>query len=216
MSNNKKEKIGEVLSAIKDLYEKKFNAELGNYEQEPYKVLMATILSQRTRDEVTHAASSRLFERYPTVQDLASADVDEMRELIRPVGFYHGKAEKLIRAAQQIVTQYGGKVPEDINALLELPGVGRKTANCVLVYGYNKPAIAVDTHVHRLSNMWGWVHTKTPEETERELEKVVPHYYWLYINDLLVKFGQNICRPNKHQCDICPKTVKEQCPQCCK
>ncbi len=136
-------------------------------EEDTFRVLIATILSARTKDETTLAASDRLFSRYPDVKSLAGARVGEIRKLIRPVGFYKTKAPRIRQVAKILVTKYRGSVPESMEELLELPGVGRKTANCVLVYGFRKPAIPVDTHVHRISNRLGLVATKIPEETEK-------------------------------------------------
>ncbi len=171
---------------------------------DPFRVLVATVLSQRTRDEVTERAAKNLFTRYATPLALASADAGDIEELIREVGFYRVKAPRIKEISRIIHNDFKGRVPEDMNTLLSLPGVGRKTANCVLVYGFGKDAIAVDTHVHRISNRLGLVSTKTPEETEVQLLEVVPRKHWRHINELLVRFGQDICRPVGPKCGGCP------------
>ena len=172
-------------------------------KEDPFRVLIATILSARTRDETTLAASHRLFAKYPNVQSLARAKADSVRKLIKPVGFYNTKASRIIEAANLLIRKHGGKVPESLEELLGLPGVGRKTANCVLVYGFRKPAIPVDTHVHRISNRLGLCETKTPEETEIELMRTVNSKFWLDINELFVRFGQEVCRPIGPKCSVC-------------
>lgn len=170
---------------------------------DPFRVLIATVLSQRTRDPVTAIASSRLFSRYPDVKKLAKADTRVVSRLIRPVGFYKTKARRIKEISRILLDKHGGKVPEKMEELLDLPAVGRKTANCVLVYGFGKPAIPVDTHVHRISNRLGLVHTKTPEETEIELTRITDRRDWLELNEVFVKFGQSICRPIGPKCSTC-------------
>ena len=172
-------------------------------EQDPFRVLIATILSARTKDETTLAASERLFEKYPDVQSLAMAEAGAVRKLIKPVGFYKTKAPRIINVAKLLIRMHDGKVPESFERLLELPGVGRKTANCVLVYGFRKPAIPVDTHVHRISNRLGLCQTRTPEETEIELTQKIDSRFWLDINELFVRFGQEVCKPVGPRCNIC-------------
>ena len=171
---------------------------------DPFKILIGTILSARTRDENTTRVVNRLFSRFGTPSDLADADIDELKTIIRSIGFYNVKADRIKRVAQVIVEKYNGKVPRDLEVLLELPGVGRKTANCVLVYGFKKPAIPVDVHVHRISNRLGIVSTKSPEETESKLAQIADRRLWLRINDTFVMYGQNICLPRKPRCEICP------------
>lgn len=173
---------------------------------DPFRVLIATVLSQRTKDEVTGLASTRLFKKYPGPKQLAKADTRTVSKLIYPVGFYKTKAKAIKRIAKIILTDYAGKVPSDMDQLLELPSVGRKTANCVLVYGFKQPAIPVDTHVHRISNRIGIVHTKTPEETEQELTKIVDKSDWLQLNEVFVTFGKTICKPIGPKCPVCPLT----------
>jgi endonuclease-3 len=176
---------------------------------DPFVILIGTILSQRTRDPVTTKATHRLFERYNNASELASADENTVRELIKPVTFYEPKAKSIIEVSRQIGERFGGAVPSRIDDLLTLPRVGRKTANCVLVYGFGLPAIPVDTHVHRISNRLDIVDTATPEETEEELAKVLPRQYWIEINDLFVRFGQSTCRPVNPRCNVC--RLREDC-----
>lgn len=175
-------------------------------DDNPFRILIGTILSHRTRDESTAKATERLFSVYDTPDKLANADPRSVRELIRNVGFYNVKTKSVIQVAKQIVNEFGGKVPSDLESLLTLRAVGRKTANCVLVYGFNKPAIPVDTHVHRIANRLGLVQTKTPEQTELELMKIVPKKYWLDLNELFVRFGQTTCKPIGPRCETCTLT----------
>ena len=169
----------------------------------PFKILIGTVLSARTKDENTTKAVKSLFKVYNTPQKLAKAKVKDIEKIIKSVGFYHVKSRRIIEVANIILSKYHGKVPADIDQLVEMPGVGRKTANCVLVYAFEKPAIPVDTHVHRISNRLGLVDTKTPEDTEMELRKKVPKKYWLPINNTFVMYGQNICKPISPMCDVC-------------
>lgn len=176
---------------------------------DPFKILIGTILSARTRDENTTKVVNKLFAKFKTPEELASADIDDIKETIHSIGFYNVKAARIKQVAQEIVTKFGGQVPSDIDFLLELPGVGRKTANCVLVYAFNKPAIPVDVHVHRISNRLGLVSTKTPEQTELELSKMVDRKLWTKVNDTFVMYGQNICLPVKPNCAACD--LKKSC-----
>ena len=169
----------------------------------PFRILIATILSARTKDENTTKAADKLFKLYGTPQKLAKAKVKDAEKVIKSVGFYHVKSKRIIEVANLILSKYNGKVPADIDKLIDMPGVGRKTANCVLVYAFEKPAIPVDTHVHRISNRLGLVDTKTPEETEMALREKIPKKYWLDINNTFVMYGQNICKPISPMCDVC-------------
>lgn len=178
-------------------------------EGDPFRILIGTVLSHRTRDESTSKATERLFQVYDTPEKLANANPRKVKELIRSVGFYNMKTRNVIRVARQIVDEFGGRVPDDLESLLTLHAVGRKTANCVLVYGFNKPAIPVDTHVHRIANRLGLVDTKTPEQTEEQLTKKVPKRYWLELNELFVRFGQTTCKPVGPKCSIC--TLRGSC-----
>jgi endonuclease-3 len=171
---------------------------------DPFKVLIGTILSHRTRDEKTGEATKRLFSRFHGVGDLAAASREEVAGLIRGVGFYNVKSCRVVEVARRIRDEYGGAVPDSMEELLKLPAVGRKTANCVLVYGFGKRAIPVDTHVHRISNRLGIAHTQTPDETEAALRDFFPEERWLEVNDLFVRFGKSICRPIGPRCKTCP------------
>lgn len=175
-------------------------------DRNPYEVLISTILSQRTKDINTHKASKALFEKYPEPKDLAEAPIEDVKELIKPAGFYNVKSKRIKEAARIVHEEYDDEVPEDIDKLLDLEGVGRKTANCVLVYGFGEPAVPVDTHVHRISNRLGIADTNDPEETEKVLEEKIPKKYWIEINRLMVEFGKNICQPRIPKCDRCPLT----------
>jgi endonuclease-3 len=171
-----------------------------------FKILIGTILSARTRDINTKKVISKLFNRFINVNELAEADLEEVKNIIRSTGFYNIKALRIIEVSKLIRDKFDGHVPNDVEILTSLPGVGRKTANCVLVYGFNKAAIPVDTHVHRISNRLGLVTTKSPERTESELERKIHKSYWTKLNDTFVMYGQNICLPVKPQCELCGLT----------
>jgi len=172
--------------------------------KDPFRVLISCLLSLRTKDEVTLKASERLFSVAKTPQEFLNLPTKKIEELIYPVGFYRVKAKRIKEISKIIIERYGGKVPDNLEELLTLPGVGRKTANIVITQGFNKYGIAVDTHVHRVSNRLGLVKTKTPEETEVKLREIIPKKYWIELNDLFVSFGQNICTPISPRCSICP------------
>jgi endonuclease-3 len=173
------------------------------YRRDPWAVLVSTILSLRTKDEVTLAASRRLLEKAGDPKTLLSLPVEEVARLAYPAGFYRTKAANLMKIAAILEETIGGEVPRDMDALLRLPGVGRKTANLVRIEAFDLPGICVDIHVHRISNRTGWVTTKTPEETETALTRVLPKQYWKPINALLVLYGQNLCRPVSPYCSRC-------------
>lgn len=177
---------------------------------DPFRILVSTIISLRTRDEVTKAASERLFARADTPAAIAALSEETIAKLIYPAGFYRTKAKNIGAAARAIV-ELGGAVPTERERLLELPGVGVKTANLTLSLGYGLPYICVDIHVHRISNRLGWVETKKPEETEADLMVVLPRRHWIEINGLLVAFGQRVCTPQSPRCSICP--VADRCPR---
>jgi endonuclease-3 len=179
------------------------------WSHEPFHVLITTVLSQRTKDANTHLASRQLFARFPDAASLAAAPEAEVEGLIRPAGFYRSKAKSIIAIARTIEEDRHGQVPDDMDALLALPMVGRKTANCVLSYGFDQDAICVDTHVHRISNRIGLVRTKEADETEAALRLVVPRSLWKEINRRLVPFGQDICLPRNPRCPGCP--IKKYC-----
>ena len=170
--------------------------------RDPFRILVATILSARTRDEVTAKAAARLFKKASDLRSLAALTESEIAGLIYPVGFYKNKAGFLAKLPGAIQSLYGGRIPDNVAALVKLPGVGRKTANLVVAVAFNKPAICVDTHVHRIMNIWGYVRTKTPHETEMVLRDKLPIEYWQRVNSILVAFGQATCRPQRPCCDI--------------
>ena len=177
---------------------------LRDHAEDPFQVMIGTILSQRTRDEATDAASARLFAQFPDAPRLAAARLEAIEPLIRGTGYYHTKARHVRACAAELLSRFGGEVPRTFEELTSLPGVGPKTANCVLVFGYGIPAIPVDTHVHRIANRLGVVRTRTPEQTEERLRVVLPREYWIPLNPLLVQHGQNLCRPNRPRCPECP------------
>lgn len=179
--------------------------EMGNTgASTPFRVLVATILSLRTKDTLTAVVAPRLFAVADTPQAIVALPEEELAQLIYPVGFYRNKARSLRQISQILLDQYAGQVPADLDALLALPGVGRKTANLVLTAGFGLPGICVDTHVHRICNRWGYLSTKTPDETELVLREILPAEYWIPINGLLVMLGQNICHPTSPRCSGCP------------
>lgn len=169
----------------------------------PFADLVSCILSLRTKDETTGAAFRRLQQRARTPQTLLKIPVEELAKIIYPVGFYNQKARQLHEIARTLLEQHAGQVPDSIEELLKLKGVGRKTANLVVTLGHGKPGICVDTHVHRITNRWGYVKTKTPEQTEFALRKKLPQEYWIEFNDLLVTYGQNLCAPISPKCSQC-------------
>ncbi len=169
----------------------------------PFRVLISCILSLRTKDEVTFPASERLFNRAPTLESLSRLDPKEIEKIIFPVGFYKTKAKQIPEICRRILKEYDGKVPDEIDELLKLKGVGRKTANLVVTLGYGKEGICVDTHVHRISNRLGLVQTKDANQTEFKLREILPRKYWIDYNDLLVTWGQNVCKPISPFCSSC-------------
>lgn len=189
------------MTALRELHE----AETGG----PFSILIGTILSARTKDESTTKVVKILFSKYKNSKELSNAKLKDVENIIKSIGFYHVKAKRIIEVSKIINSKYGGIVPDELEKLVDLPGVGRKTANCVLVYAFDKPAIPVDIHVHRISNRLGLVKTKTPEETEFELMKKIPKKFWLEINDTFVMYGQNICKPVSPMCDVCK--IKKDC-----
>lgn len=199
------EYIPQVLDTLAETYHGKGAVELG----EPFKVLIATVISQRTREEQTTLVSNRLFARYPDAASLADAPVEDVQRLLSGSLYPEVKAPRLKEIARILRDQYGGKVPQTMEALVALPGVGRKTANCVLLYAFGFAAICVDVHVHRISNRLGWVQTKTPDQTEVALARILPAPYWLTINRLMVQHGRAICLPTVPLCARCP--VRQWC-----
>jgi endonuclease-3 len=183
--------------------------QIAERERDPFRILISTILSLRTKDEVTSLASERLFSLAKTPEEMLRLSEDEIANAIYPVGFYRNKARTIKEICKTLIERYNGKVPDSLEELLKIKGVGRKTANLVITLGYNKPGICVDTHVHRISNRLGYVRTKTPEETEFALREKLPVEYWIEFNDLLVTLGQTICHPVSPRCSICP--IKDYC-----
>ena len=175
----------------------------------PFHVLVSTILSARTKDKTTAAASKKLFKKVKAASDLEKLSVKEIEALIYPVGFYKNKARFLKKLPKVLREEFGGQIPETIEELVKLPGVGRKTANLVLVIAFKKPAVCVDTHVHRIMNRLGFVKTKTPFETEKALRERLPKKYWKTINSIFVAFGQNHCFPISPKCSACP--IRKYC-----
>ena len=189
------------MTALRELHE----AETGG----PFSILIGTILSARTKDESTTKVVKVLFSKYKNAKELANAKLKDVEKIIKSIGFYHVKSKRIIEVAKIIDKKYKGIVPDDLDSLVALPGVGRKTANCVLVYAFEKPAIPVDIHVHRISNRLGLVETKNPEETELELMEKIDKKYWIEINDTFVMYGQNICKPISPMCGVCK--IKKEC-----
>lgn len=172
--------------------------------RDPFRILIATILSARTTDQITTKVIQRLFIRVDSFRDLKNLSLQEIEKLIYPVGFYRQKAKQLKKLPEVIDDQFNGSIPSEIDDLIKLPGVGRKTANLVRAVAFEKPAICVDTHVHRICNRWGYILSKTPLETEMLLREKLPKKYWLKINSYLVTLGQTICRPIRPKCSECP------------
>jgi len=179
--------------------------------RDPYRVLVACILSLRTQEETTRGASDRLFRLASTPSEMVRLSEERIEKAIYPVGFYRTKARNILDLSNTLLAEYEGSVPDTMEGLLGLRGVGRKTANLVLGVGYGIPAICVDTHVHRITNRWGYVQTRTPDQTEMALREKLPRKYWSDINRVLVMFGQNWCKPLSPKCSGCP--IVENCPQ---
>ena len=178
---------------------------------DPFRVLVACLLSLRTQDTTTGPAADRLFALADTPRAMLALSARQIERAIYPVGFYRTKARVILRLCRDLLERFDGRVPDDIDALLTLHGVGRKTANLVVTMGFDKPGICVDTHVHRISNRLGYVRTRTPDETETALRATLPRRYWIGYNDLLVTFGQNVCAPVSPKCSTCP--VGDLCPR---
>jgi endonuclease-3 len=201
----------EILSQAYENWQAPVITLMSNKGATPFEVLVSTVLSLRTKDEVTAAASARLFERARTPRQILALDEEELKQLIYPVGFYITKAQRLKQISTILLDRYDGHVPDALDTLLELPGVGRKTANLVLIEGFGKEGVCVDTHVHRISNRIGYVKTTHPDKTEFALRKKLPRKHWIRYNELLVAFGQVICRPISPFCSRCP--VVKMCRQ---
>jgi len=179
-------------------------SEIAGIDQNPYQILISTVLSLRTKDNVTAAAARRLFDHAATPREMLRLSEEQIQELIYPTGFYRVKAQNIRAISRILLETYDGEVPRSQKALMELPGVGLKTANLTLSLGFQLPYICVDTHVHRISNRLGWVETKTPIETEGALQTVLPKKHWIEINELFVRFGQSVCTPQSPRCSKCP------------
>jgi endonuclease-3 len=186
-------------------------AEVAAERGDPFRVLIACLLSLRTKDETTGPASARLFALADTPRAMLRLSPRRIERAIFPVGFYRTKARVILGVCRDLLGRFGGRVPDEIDLLLTLKGVGRKTANLVVTQGFGKPGICVDVHVHRISNRLGYVKTRNPEETEMALRRRLPRRYWIGYNDLLVSFGQNICQPVSPKCSVCP--VSAGCPR---
>lgn len=185
-------------------FKKPIVTEIAEMDRNPFSILISTVISLRTKDEVTREASIRLFELAKTPQTMVDLPLAAIEKAIYPAGFYHNKARAIKDICKTLVEKYDGAVPKTMDELLALNGVGRKTANLVLTLGYGIEGICVDTHVHRISNRWGYIATKTPTETEFALYEKLPKKYWIEYNDLLVTFGQNLCKPISPFCSRCP------------
>jgi len=203
------ENIDKIIKLIDKELENKKNPILSNQWEQinrtPFTTLILCILSLRTKDEVTEKASIKLLKDYDTPQKLIKLSEKKIQELIYPVGFYKTKSKRIKEISKTLIEKYNGSVPKKFDDLMKLKGVGRKTANIVMVYGFNKKNyIPIDTHCHRIPNRMGWIKTKNPEETEKELIKIMPKKYWTDFNNLFVKFGQMICLPISPLCSKCP------------
>lgn len=196
-------KVCEILAEEYHKWEEPIVTQISKTKRDPFRVLIATIISQRTKDEVTREASKRLFSIASTPEEMSKLKAEDVEQCIYPAGFYRNKARHIIEAAGKISETYGGRVPDTLEELLNIRGVGRKTANLVLTLGFSKQGICVDTHVHRISNRFGYVRTKSPDETEFALRKKLPPEWWIPYNDLLVAHGQNVCRPISPRCSEC-------------
>ena len=208
------ENIRKILNILEEKYNE-WNAPVVSYikssKGSPYKILISTILSLRTKDNITKEAVERLFSKVNTPEDMLNLNYNEIEKIIYPVGFYKTKAKRILEISKILVDKYNSIVPSELDELLKLPGVGRKTANLVITLAYDKPGICVDVHVHRISNRWGYIKTKNPYETEMVLRKVLPIDLWIKYNNILVAFGQTICKPISPLCTKCP--IFEFCPK---
>jgi endonuclease III len=195
--------IAKIVTALKNRQHKTM---LEDFREKytPFQILIATVMSARTKDTTTMPLANELFKRYRRPDDLLQLSEVELEKKIYPIGFYKTKARNILLLCQKLKDNFNGKVPRTMDELLTLPGVGRKTANCTLGYAFNIPCIAVDIHVHRISNRIGLVSTRTPEDTEQALLKTVPQELWLDVNDLFVTHGQTICSPRNPKCAVCP------------
>jgi endonuclease III len=201
------QEIRQVLSLLERTHPLTMLEELGHYT--PFQMLVMTLLSARAKDSTTIPIVKEMFKKYPNPEDYVDMPQEKLQKIIFKIGFYRNKAKHVITLSRMLLEKFNGKVPETLDELVSLPGVGRKTANCILAYTFHKPAIAVDIHVHRISNRLGWVRTAAPEKTEFALMDLVPKDQWININRLLVGHGQTICSPIKPKCSLC--SVREYC-----
>lgn len=202
--------IEKILQTLKDATQPRSDfVKLMDTFHDPFLVLISCILSLRTNDKTTYPATLRMLELGKTMQDFSNVKIEDLEKAIYPVGFYKTKAEVIVSLSKLLIEEYDSKVPDTIEELIHIKGVGRKTANLVLAKGFDKPAICVDVHVHRIFNRLGYIKTKTPEETEFALKKKIPEKLWIDINTLFVTHGQNICKPTKPLCSICP--IEQDC-----
>ncbi len=196
--------IDQTLRVLKKLVRQWDEPVVGRYKRDPFLTLISCLLSLRTTDATTSAASERLFKLARTPRELFALPVETIERAIYPVSFYRNKARGIRALSQTLLDRYGGRVPDSLDELLTLKGVGRKTANLVVTLAFRKPGICVDTHVHRITNLWGYVRTRTPDETEMALRRILPKRHWIEINDILVAYGQHVCRPTSPWCSRCP------------
>lgn len=199
------DKIIKLLKQEIQQFENPVATEIGEKTRSPYMVLVSCLLSLRTMDKTTGPVSKKLFEVADTPEKIAAMQLKKLQEIIRPVNYYITKSKRIKEISKMLIKKYNGKVPDNFDELMKLKGVGRKTANIVMTYGHFKPNyIAIDTHCHRIPNRLGWIKTKTPEQTEEEIKKMLPKKYWKDFNDIFVTFGQNICKPINPHCWECP------------
>lgn len=209
--NNEMNKILNILKREYMKFKEPIVSRMVYNQASPYMVLVSTMISLRTKDDVTETASERLFAEADNPRDMLKLSQHNIETLIYPAGFYRNKAKAILNTSQILIDRYNGEVPDELDRLLDLPGVGRKTANLVLALSYRKPAICVDTHVHRISNRLGFVKTKNPTQTEFALMDLLPRKWWLTYNDMLVTWGQNVCSPVSPKCSQCK--ISKYCPK---
>jgi len=204
VTNRQVSKVLRLVRVAISAWEPAALGKIAEESRDPFRVLISCILSQQTKDQVTEAASERLYRLADRPDTMLALSERRIARAIYPVSFYRTKARTIREVCRVLLTRFAGQVPDSLEALLSLNGVGRKTANLVVTVGYRKPGICVDTHVHRISNRWGYVKTNTPEQTEMTLRRKLPKRHWIYYNDLLIPFGQHLCRPISPFCSRCP------------
>ncbi len=203
------DQVVEVIETLKKAYP---NSKVSLDFENPYQLLVATILSAQTTDKAVNKVTPRLFEKYPSIEKLAKAEVDDVAEIIKTLGFYRTKAKNLVRMANKVMKEFNGEIPQTMKGLTSLPGVGRKTANVVLgnAFGIPNSGITVDTHVKRIANRIGWTENQNPEKIEKDLMKIIPVNYWVAFTPLIIDHGRAICRARNPKCEICP--IEDYCP----